>query len=466
MSDHDQTDMEMIIIKRGHAHEEHPHGGAWKVAFADFMTAMFAFFLVLWIINSTNKETRSSVARYFNPIRISDTTPARKGLKDPKEADFDAAAADEKAKPKTGVKSDINGDSGQNSGTGSKAEANSEKPDAKAQAAAGGIDPITARDPFVVLDEIAGPVTGASSAEALAVSAEVDLVADGPQPFRDPFAPPSPVLPPQAKPMLKLAAKPTTANPPKADLKGPSRAIEVKADDKSGGPADADTLAMIAATAKGPAQKPAIARQAIESMADVEADKPMDKAAEKAAERAIEKASLAKATGDVDQPAKAGPALKQAVAEASALKKDIAAALRESGLEQGGPKLDVKVVDDGVLISLTDDLNFGMFAVGSAEPQKRVVRAMEKIGQILKAQNGNFIIRGHTDGRAYRSRAYDNWRLSSARAQMAAYMLVRGSLEEKRIERVEGHADRSLRVPTDPNAAENRRIEILLRKPK
>ena len=77
--EHEVPEMQMIIIKRGQPQEDHPHGGAWKVAFADFMTAMMAFFLVLWIVNSTNKETRSSVARYFNPIRISDTTAARKG---------------------------------------------------------------------------------------------------------------------------------------------------------------------------------------------------------------------------------------------------------------------------------------------------------------------------------------------------------------------------------------------------
>jgi chemotaxis protein MotB len=40
---------------------------------------------------------------------------------------------------------------------------------------------------------------------------------------------------------------------------------------------------------------------------------------------------------------------------------------------------------------------------------------------------------------------------------------VRGGIDEARIERVEGHADRSLKKPADPNAAENRRIEILLR---
>ena len=38
---------EIIIVKRHSAHEEEHHGGAWKIAFADFMTAMMAFFLVL-----------------------------------------------------------------------------------------------------------------------------------------------------------------------------------------------------------------------------------------------------------------------------------------------------------------------------------------------------------------------------------------------------------------------------------
>ena len=49
---------------------------------------------------------------------------------------------------------------------------------------------------------------------------------------------------------------------------------------------------------------------------------------------------------------------------------------------------------------------------------------------------------------------------------MAYYMLVRGGLDEKRVERVEGYADRKLKVPNNPLADENRRIEIFLRKEK
>jgi chemotaxis protein MotB len=46
---------------------------------------------------------------------------------------------------------------------------------------------------------------------------------------------------------------------------------------------------------------------------------------------------------------------------------------------------------------------------------------------------------------------------------MASYMLVRGGVDEGRIERIEGYADRQPRNPADPKAAENRRIEILVR---
>lgn len=80
---------EIVIIRRSHDddHDAH-HGGVWKIAFADFMTAMMAFFLVLWIVNSSSKETRSSIALYFNPVQLTNSTAARKGLQDPKKTGF------------------------------------------------------------------------------------------------------------------------------------------------------------------------------------------------------------------------------------------------------------------------------------------------------------------------------------------------------------------------------------------
>src|SRR5437762_12753124 len=53
----------IIIIKKKAGHGGH-HGGAWKVAYADFVTAMMALFIVLWLLN-TSKPVREAIAGYF-----------------------------------------------------------------------------------------------------------------------------------------------------------------------------------------------------------------------------------------------------------------------------------------------------------------------------------------------------------------------------------------------------------------
>lgn len=50
-----------IIKKKGHGH----HGGAWKLAYADFVTAMMAFFLLMWLLGSTTEETKKGISEYF-----------------------------------------------------------------------------------------------------------------------------------------------------------------------------------------------------------------------------------------------------------------------------------------------------------------------------------------------------------------------------------------------------------------
>jgi chemotaxis protein MotB len=63
-----QNDAAPVIIKRkkviaGGGH----HGGAWKVAYADFVTAMMAFFLMMWLLGATTESQRRGLADYFNP---------------------------------------------------------------------------------------------------------------------------------------------------------------------------------------------------------------------------------------------------------------------------------------------------------------------------------------------------------------------------------------------------------------
>src|SRR3954453_12496259 len=56
-----------IIIKREEVIEGGHHGGAWKVAYADFVTAMMAFFLLMWLLNATSDDQRRGLADYFAP---------------------------------------------------------------------------------------------------------------------------------------------------------------------------------------------------------------------------------------------------------------------------------------------------------------------------------------------------------------------------------------------------------------
>src|SRR5882672_6480717 len=58
----------IIVVKKRRAEAAAHHGGAWKVAYADFVTAMMAFFLVLWLVTAISKEQRAAVFDYFkNP---------------------------------------------------------------------------------------------------------------------------------------------------------------------------------------------------------------------------------------------------------------------------------------------------------------------------------------------------------------------------------------------------------------
>src|SRR3546814_12579505 len=65
------TPLRPIIVKKviEQAHGGH-HGGAWKVAYADFVTAMMAFFLLMWLLGATTEKQRKALADYFAPTIV------------------------------------------------------------------------------------------------------------------------------------------------------------------------------------------------------------------------------------------------------------------------------------------------------------------------------------------------------------------------------------------------------------
>jgi chemotaxis protein MotB len=449
---------ELVVIKHrgGHGDEDHGSHGVWKIAYADFMTAMMAFFLVLWLLNSTNKEAKISIRNYFNPIKLSEASMTRKGIIDEKDAQ-PAAAPDTGKKEKDEEGGQKKGENGLFGPSNTPPEKPTEaKPEAKPQEAAKpaesakpaeGAKPAEAAKP----SEAGKPVEGAKAqpggkpSEATKPSAPAGS-ASAPnyseaQLFKDPF-----------RALSDIVAQAPAEAPPAE--KAPDRSSPPAGQGGEAAPAYQDPYESIS---PNPTPAPAATPQPRPSSAAAQPSSP--ELAPPISGSAKARAAKPESQGSEAQ----GAASATTQADAAKLKAELAKAVKSEVAGQPAPKIDVQATSEGVLISLTDEFDFGMFAVGSAQPQPKLIKIMERIAQLIKAKPGQIIIRGHTDGRAYKGFAYDNWRLSSDRAQMARYMLVRGGLDEKRFEAVEGYADRRLKVQADPAAAGNRRIEILLR---
>jgi chemotaxis protein MotB len=437
----DTKAVELVLIRRRGAGDEAPHkGGVWKIAYADFMTAMMAFFLVMWLINSTDQKVLTQVANYFNPLRLTDNTPHERGLRDIESGEQGKQGKEREpvdAKEKNKAKQKPQETNREHPAPGE--EAVKEHKQASGAGKARYSEQALFSDPYGVLARIAADATSDGSPQT---------APQDPKSYRDPFDP-------AAK--LDSAGKPTLT--PKANP-----AVDTKT-------ATAVMLDELRSRDLSVLEQSTAARtndqRAREQPANLDDPKVVERAAapKPAPQQAASQATVRQEPKDSERAA-AKAAEQEAASRAEAEKIEAEVKRAVSQLRGTVPNMDVTVTEDGVLISLTDDTDFGMFAIASAEPRPAMVVIMERIAKIVQAHPHPLIVRGHTDGRPYRSGTYDNWRLSSARAHMAYYMLVRGGVDEKRFERIEGHADRSLRVPGDPGAAQNRRIEILLRRQK
>jgi chemotaxis protein MotB len=395
---------EIIIVRRIEDEEGAAKGGAWKIAHADFMTAMMAFFLIMWLVGMADEDTKAGVANYFNPVQLANSTSNKKGLDDP-----------QNVPPEVETENNKDGrEKGSGLGTGGKSQ-QLQKPRFKEGA--------LFQDPYAVLAKIADEIEANPhdmlGADVTPGESDVPGLSSG-DIFRDPFDP----LYWQVAPIDEMKAE----TPPKPGMAKPA-------------PTKSEIDALAASK-----KAPAVDRQELKSA--------------NTSVSAVSKASpevQMSAVGEVSPPADA-----VADQKAAELKREIMKAVQPGRDVSPKPHIEVRRTGAGTIISLTDDFDFSMFAVGSAEPHAKVVQAMARIAGILQSRPGKIVIRGHTDSRPFKSANYDNWRLSHARAQMALYMLVRGGLDESRIVRVEGHADRDPKIPSDSKADQNRRVEILL----
>lgn len=435
---------EIVIVRRGgHDDEEGHHGGVWKIAFADFMTAMMCFFLVMWLINAANEQTRVTIASYFNPIKLVDRNTNRRGIDDVGEGP-QTSAATESNEANTdrpyGARRALSGPSeNQNSTNASDTIKHS--------------DENLFSDPYAVLAEIAADTNHLQNVSARgdggAGEAGPATGASGGPSYRDPFAPDfwsTQIDTPTAQETARKSVPEgeIVADAPPAKNRFTDNAPAAK----SGAPAAAVDDELAKAFSQKPQQK--------------EETAPQEVAKEAAKE---EEAAAPVAAAEIPPPAampEAPPAdarVEAAEKLAANIRTELAAAFGGTGNLQG---VTVERADGGVMISIADEMQDGMFEIGSAVPRRQLVLAMEKIGRALAEHQGKVTINGHTDGRPFSNGKYDNWRLSTARAQATYYMLVRGGLDEARVRSVAGFADRRLKQPEEPYAAANRRIEILL----
>lgn len=390
----------VIVRRRGGDGDDGHHGGAWKIAFADLMTAMMAFFLVMWLLNVSDKEKIQQIATYFNPLKLNSKQPTTKGVEEERETENSTpvpvgpadkgphqSTVDDKNKRQAAAKP--GGDGELEDGAERQAEEE------------------LFNDPYGVLARLA---TKAQSELDQSDVSKSDSALPAGDTFSNPFEPFADSSISEPKSVQSEHEQMTLTEPGAHPLPpGLEKPLEVKPDAAADGPPDATD------------QKPA---------------------------------PSGGAHGDSQS--------EQINAQVRTLEGQLAKALENIASDKK-PNIEVKRVDEGVLISLTDDFRFGMFASASATPRPELVVVMEKVAKVLAQHEGNIIVRGHTDARPFRTERNNNWRLSMARAQAAYYMLARGGIGEQRFESIEGHADRSLKIPADPNAAENRRIEIMLR---
>ncbi|OLP45811.1 MotB family protein [Rhizobium oryziradicis] len=414
---------EVIIIKRhGGGDHDGAHGGAWKIAYADFMTAMMAFFLVMWLVNASNEATKASVASYFNPIKLSDEKPSQQGKKKP----VDQAEGEEQ-KERSKIKAD--------DAVAGKAAATGED-----MTSTSGDKPVYSEadlfeNPYSVLAEIAQEVGQQANVSAKGEGGASDsgpsTGASGGEAYRDPFDPDF-----WSQQRQTVEGKPGKQTPSEVTM-------TQDAADKAPSERSAPEV-----SAQNANDKQAVKGNEQQAVLVTPTPRP-DNKAQQAQDAQDAKSSPDKATKAEEQ--KQADELKEQIVQQMT---GVAGKLAEG--------LIVTPAEGGLLVTLSDQNDDQMFNIGSALPSKEMVLAMEKIGKLLSERKGAVLIRGHTDGRPYKGADNDNWGLSMARAHAAYYMLVRGGLNEQRITQVSGFADRRLLKPDDPYAAANRRIEILV----
>ena len=360
----------IVIRRKRRSHQAPHHAGAWKVAYADFVTAMMAFFLLLWLLNVTTADQRRGIADYFSPASVS-----------------------------------------------------------RVQSGSGG-----------VVGGISVTVPGAQ------VTATQPIVIEE--------------VPSQGRPGFATSAVEDSEEPaaplqgPPGDAQGSGQSKIGESDGQSGSDSgDGSPLTdegdgrvrFLAAGAQGSGQAGSAGAQA------------------------------SGRTGTTNESG-TGPAVSEAAQEAltavqreqekfQAIQDQLRQTIQSSPeLQQLSQNLIIDQTPDGLRVQIVDREGSSMFASGAIAllPQARQLIAL--VAQAVKTLPNRLSISGHTDSAPFppNRRNYDNFDLSSERANASRRDLESAGIAASRIAAVVGRADRDPLLPEDPGAPRNRRISIVI----
>ena len=363
----------IIIIRRRpkRGHDAHK-GGVWKIAFADFMTAMMAFFLVLWIVNSTSKEARVTIARYFNPIKFVDSTPMRRGVRTIDDWEFDASDAIAKVR----------------SAAGASGAASSSRETSPSETR------IVVDRGDVLSRAIVGSWTSTNASGSMATIAKSDK----------------------------------------------SERFDLDSGERQ------EIIGIFGRSVRG--DKVVAGKGHIDGSNDDDVILDLGSVG-------IRSHSSTAPFSEAEKP-------NASISSAQEFRREIDRSVRLLKDMAGAPEVAILEDDEGVLIKITDGKAFGMFEVGASAISRRMNTVLAAIAASLQKEPGEIIVRGFTDGRAYRRDGFDNWKLAMERAHATMKALIRDSVPESRFQRIESYADR-MPIGRGLEAAENRRIEIVLK---
>ena len=126
-------------------------------------------------------------------------------------------------------------------------------------------------------------------------------------------------------------------------------------------------------------------------------------------------------------------------------------------------QIEITITPEGLRIDLMESAKGTFFELGSAQPTPALVEVLKLLAKELGQLPNQISIEGHTDSTPYSGkRAYDNWDLSTDRANEARRLMQAEGIRRDQISQVRGFADQRLRLPQKPTDPSNRRISMIV----